>query len=206
MATALSALGVVFLGSLFSTALGRRDKGLDADIISLQDAAAPIPLVVRQNGRAHDARGMVMRILQVGDGAAKNIPRRNVSRPEPSYRSMIYLPASRVSVPDSEGPIVFVVDDDPFTRGSLSSLFRSVGLKKVKALASAADLLEIITRSGIPTSVFNLVVGSGSTSSSGSPIFPLRVCTNCCPENGSSRAKPTNPPIGKLPNLHAALS
>jgi hypothetical protein len=73
----------------------RRDKGLDADIISLQDAAAPIPLVIRQNGRAHDARGMVMRILQVGDGgAAKNIPRRNVSRPEPSYRTMIYLPSS----------------------------------------------------------------------------------------------------------------
>ena len=77
---------------------------------------------------------------------------------------MIYLPSSRVlSVPDSEGPIAFVVDDDPFIRGSLSSLFRSVGLKKVKALASAAELLEIITRSGIPASVFNLVVGSGST-------------------------------------------
>lgn len=112
MATAPSALGVVFLGSLFSTALERRGKGLDADIISLQDAAAPIPLVIRQNGRAHDARGMVMCILQVGDGgAAKNIPRRNVSRPEPSYRTMIYLPSSRVlSVPDSEGPIVYVVD------------------------------------------------------------------------------------------------
>jgi CheY-like chemotaxis protein len=109
-----------------------------------------------------------------------------------------------LSIPDSEGPIVFVIDDDPLTRGSLSSLFRSVGLN-VKALASAAELLEIITRSGIPAGVFNLVVGSGSTSSPGSPFFPLRVCTNCCPGNGSSRAKPTNPPISKLPNLHAAL-
>jgi len=111
----------------------------------------------------------------------------------------------RASIPDSEGPIVFVIDDDPLTRGSLSSLFRSVGLN-VKALASAAELLEIITRSGIPAGVFNLVVGSGSTSSPGSPIFPPRVCTNWCPGNGSSRAKPTNPPISKLPNLHAALS
>jgi hypothetical protein len=85
-----------------------------------------------------------------------------------------------LSIPDSEGPIVFVIDDDPLTRGSLSSLFRSVGLN-VKALASAAELLEIITRSGIPAGVFNLVVGSGSTSSPGSPILPLRVCTNCCP-------------------------
>ncbi|MDA9435669.1 hypothetical protein [Bradyrhizobium sp. CCBAU 51627] len=81
-----------------------------------------------------------------------------------------------------------MVDDDPFTRGSLSSLFRSLGLKKVKALASAAELLEIITRSGIPAGVFNLVVGSCLTSSSGSPIFPLLVCTNCCPQKGSSRA------------------
>ncbi|MFK4719507.1 hypothetical protein ABIE89_000607 [Bradyrhizobium niftali] len=32
------------------------------------------------------------------------------------------------------------------------------------------------------------------------------VCTNCYPGNGSSRAKPKNPPISKLPNLHAALS
>ncbi|QOG19173.1 hypothetical protein [Bradyrhizobium sp. SEMIA] len=104
-----------------------------------------------------------------------------------------------LSILDSEGQIVFVIDDDPLTRGALSSLFRSV-------LASAAELLEIITRSGIPAGVFNLVVGSGSTSSPGSPIFPLRVCTNCCPGNGSSRAKPTNPPISKLPNLHAALS
>jgi FixJ family two-component response regulator len=44
-------------------------------------------------------------------------------------------------VPASEDPIVFVIDDDPLTRGSLSSLFRSVGLS-VKALASATELLE----------------------------------------------------------------
>ena len=34
-----------------------------------------------------------------------------------------------------------MIDDDPLTRGSLSSLFRSVGLS-VKALASATELLE----------------------------------------------------------------
>ncbi|WP_439361868.1 transposase domain-containing protein [Bradyrhizobium sp. DASA03007] len=32
------------------------------------------------------------------------------------------------------------------------------------------------------------------------------VCTNCCLGNGSSCAKPTSPPISKLPNLHATLS
>jgi FixJ family two-component response regulator len=37
--------------------------------------------------------------------------------------------------------IVFVVDDDPLTRGALSSLFRSVGLG-VKVFASATELLE----------------------------------------------------------------
>ena len=44
-------------------------------------------------------------------------------------------------MPAGEDPIVFVVDDDPLTRGSLSSLFRSVGLS-VRALASATELLE----------------------------------------------------------------
>ncbi|WP_024520812.1 response regulator [Bradyrhizobium sp. Tv2a-2] len=44
-------------------------------------------------------------------------------------------------VPVSGDPIVFVIDDDPLTRGALSSLFRSVGLS-VKALASATELLE----------------------------------------------------------------
>jgi FixJ family two-component response regulator len=39
-----------------------------------------------------------------------------------------------------EDPIVFVVDDDPDMRGSLSSLFRSVGLR-VQAFASATELL-----------------------------------------------------------------
>jgi FixJ family two-component response regulator len=40
-----------------------------------------------------------------------------------------------------EDSIVFVIDDDPLTRGSLSSLFRSVGLG-VKTFASATELLE----------------------------------------------------------------
>ena len=44
-------------------------------------------------------------------------------------------------MPAGEDPIVFVVDDDALTRGSLSSLFRSVGLG-VRALASATELLE----------------------------------------------------------------
>jgi len=48
---------------------------------------------------------------------------------------------SRSSVPAGEDPIVVVVDDDPLTRGSLSSLFRSVGLS-VKALSSATELLD----------------------------------------------------------------
>lgn len=48
-------------------------------------------------------------------------------------------PASPVSA--AEDPIVFVVDDDPLTRGALSSLFRSIGLQ-VKAFASASELLK----------------------------------------------------------------
>jgi FixJ family two-component response regulator len=41
-----------------------------------------------------------------------------------------------------EDPIVFIVDDDPDVRGSLSSLFRSVGLR-VAAFASATELLQL---------------------------------------------------------------
>src|SRR6185312_10172702 len=37
------------------------------------------------------------------------------------------------------------------------------------------------------------------TSSLASPIFPPRVCTNCCPGNGSACAKPTCPPISSPP-------
>jgi FixJ family two-component response regulator len=44
-------------------------------------------------------------------------------------------------VPAPVDAIVIVLDDDPLTRGSLSSLFRSVGLS-VKAFASATELLE----------------------------------------------------------------
>jgi FixJ family two-component response regulator len=43
--------------------------------------------------------------------------------------------------PVSAQPVVFVIDDDPLTRGSLSSLFRSVGLD-VKVFASATELLQ----------------------------------------------------------------
>ena len=43
--------------------------------------------------------------------------------------------------PAAEQPIVFIVDDDPLTRGGLSSLFRSVGLR-VQEFASATDLLQ----------------------------------------------------------------
>jgi FixJ family two-component response regulator len=48
-------------------------------------------------------------------------------------------PASQA--PPEEESIVFVIDDDPLTRGALSSLFRSVGLS-VKVYASATELLE----------------------------------------------------------------
>jgi len=41
----------------------------------------------------------------------------------------------------SEEPIVFVIDDDPLTLGSLSSLFRSIGLR-VQAFPSATELLQ----------------------------------------------------------------
>jgi FixJ family two-component response regulator len=44
-------------------------------------------------------------------------------------------------VPTKDEPIVVVIDDDPLTRGALSSLFRSVGLG-VKTFASATELLE----------------------------------------------------------------
>lgn len=43
--------------------------------------------------------------------------------------------------PTAEDSIVLVIDDDPLTRGSLCSLFRSVGLN-VRAFASAKELLE----------------------------------------------------------------
>jgi FixJ family two-component response regulator len=47
--------------------------------------------------------------------------------------------ASPVSA--AEEPIVFVIDDDPLMLGSLSSLFRSIGLR-VEAFASATELLQ----------------------------------------------------------------
>ena len=56
-------------------------------------------------------------------------------------RTMVKSVPSGSPVPVEEDPIVFVIDDDPLTRGSLSSLFRSVGLG-VKAFASATELME----------------------------------------------------------------
>ena len=54
-------------------------------------------------------------------------------------------PASPVTAaensPAADDSIVFVVDDDPLTRGALASLFRSIGLQ-VKAFASGSELLE----------------------------------------------------------------
>jgi len=47
--------------------------------------------------------------------------------------------ASAASIADE--PNVLVIDDDPLTRGALSSLFRSVGLS-VRTFASATELLE----------------------------------------------------------------
>jgi len=55
--------------------------------------------------------------------------------------SQAMVKGSHTSVSAGEDPTVFVVDDDPLTRGSLSSLFRSVGLG-VKALSSATELLD----------------------------------------------------------------
>jgi len=49
-------------------------------------------------------------------------------------------PAGSV-VPTADDPTVIVIDDDPLTRGALSSLFRSVGLS-VRTFASATELLE----------------------------------------------------------------
>jgi FixJ family two-component response regulator len=45
------------------------------------------------------------------------------------------------AVPTTDEPTVLVIDDDPLTRGALSSLFRSVGLS-VRTFASATELLE----------------------------------------------------------------
>jgi len=45
------------------------------------------------------------------------------------------------AVPATDDPTVLVIDDDQLTRGSLSSLFRSIGLS-VKTFGSAAELLE----------------------------------------------------------------
>src|SRR5260370_16734508 len=45
------------------------------------------------------------------------------------------------ALPTTDDPTVLVIDDDPLTRGALSSLFRSVGLS-VRTFASATQLLK----------------------------------------------------------------
>jgi FixJ family two-component response regulator len=45
------------------------------------------------------------------------------------------------AVPTTDDQTVLVIDDDPLTRGALSSLFRSVGLN-VRTFASATELLQ----------------------------------------------------------------
>jgi FixJ family two-component response regulator len=59
-------------------------------------------------------------------------------------------------------PVVFVIDDDPSVRESLSSLFRSLGLR-VELFASAAEFL----RTGRPESVCCLVLDVRLPGSSG---------------------------------------
>ena len=54
---------------------------------------------------------------------------------------MIEGPRATPRVSAAQEPIVFVIDDDPLTRGALSSLFRSIGLR-VEAFASATELLQ----------------------------------------------------------------
>ena len=51
--------------------------------------------------------------------------------------------SSRATAPLSatEEPIVFVIDDDPLTLDSLTTLFRSIGLR-VEAFPSATELLQ----------------------------------------------------------------
>src|SRR5262249_4460504 len=45
------------------------------------------------------------------------------------------------SSPSTDGPIVFVVDDDPSMRRALTNLFQSVGLR-VEAFGSAPEILQ----------------------------------------------------------------
>jgi hypothetical protein len=60
----------------------------------------------------------------------------------------------------------------------------------------------ILTWSRPAASTMSIPRPGSPTSSPASPIFPLRVCTNCCPGNGSFCAEPTSPTISKPPYLH----
>lgn len=64
----------------------------------------------------------------------------------------------------------------------------------------------MLTRSRPAASTMSIPKPGSPTSSPVSLIFQLRVCTNCCPGNGSFCTKPTSLPIRKPPDLHAALS
>src|SRR5258708_5267900 len=66
---------------------------------------------------------------------------RELSLSETEAISMKEVAATASAVPTTDDPIVLVIDDDPLTRGALSSLFRSVGLS-VRTFASATELLE----------------------------------------------------------------
>ena len=67
--------------------------------------------------------------------------KRELSLGETETRAMKKGAPTASAVPTTDDPIVLVIDDDPLTRGALSSLFRSVGLS-VRTFASATELLE----------------------------------------------------------------
>ena len=67
--------------------------------------------------------------------------KRELSLGETETRAMKKGAPTASAVPTTDDPIVLVIDDDPLTRGALSSLFRSVGLN-VRTFASATELLQ----------------------------------------------------------------
>ena len=64
-----------------------------------------------------------------------------ISPSKAEIRAMTKSAPDSSAVPNTDNPTVIVIDDDPLARGSLSSLFRSVGLN-VRTFASATELLE----------------------------------------------------------------
>ena len=67
--------------------------------------------------------------------------KRELSLCETETRAMKKGAPTASAVPTTDDPTVLVIDDDPLTRGALSSLFRSVGLN-VRTFASATELLQ----------------------------------------------------------------